>query len=261
MPAAGALIALGAAGGAVLFERGAFGPTDSVNGLACASSPSRRASPPSCLIRVLQPGFFSRKDTKTPTWFAFVSLIVNIVLALALFPTLKPCRHRARHLDRRLGERRAGHHLPRPPRPFHHQRGGAAAGGDDSAADAGDVRRALRPRAAARAGVRPRVLLPGCRRWRCWRSACSARGSTSRWRTSPGCNGWVGCRGGWAARPWRSSTCPPRWPAERPTLGRRGLEMLVRSVHPPPQEGTGWVSPTPTPSDLLVHHHHQRPRR
>ncbi len=41
------------------------------------------------LIRVLQPGFFSRKDTKTPTWFAAVSLIVNIVLSLALFGPLK----------------------------------------------------------------------------------------------------------------------------------------------------------------------------
>jgi putative peptidoglycan lipid II flippase len=41
------------------------------------------------LIRVLQPGFFAREDTKTPTIFAGVSVIINIVLSLLLFPSLK----------------------------------------------------------------------------------------------------------------------------------------------------------------------------
>jgi putative peptidoglycan lipid II flippase len=41
------------------------------------------------LIRVLQPGFFSRKDTRTPTWFAAISLVINVALSLALFASLK----------------------------------------------------------------------------------------------------------------------------------------------------------------------------
>jgi putative peptidoglycan lipid II flippase len=38
---------------------------------------------------VLQPGFFSRKDTRTPTIFAAVSLVINVVLSLALFDSLR----------------------------------------------------------------------------------------------------------------------------------------------------------------------------
>jgi putative peptidoglycan lipid II flippase len=34
----------------------------------------------------LQPGFFAREDTVTPTIFAGVSVAINIVLSLALFP-------------------------------------------------------------------------------------------------------------------------------------------------------------------------------
>ncbi len=41
------------------------------------------------LIRVLQPGFFAREDTLTPTWFAGVSAAINIVISLALFPLLQ----------------------------------------------------------------------------------------------------------------------------------------------------------------------------
>ncbi len=40
------------------------------------------------LIRVLQPGFFAREDTRTPTVFAGISLVVNVGLSLLLFPSL-----------------------------------------------------------------------------------------------------------------------------------------------------------------------------
>lgn len=88
MPAAGALIALALPVVRVLFERGAFGAADSVL-VAQALVAFAAGLPAFVLIRVLQPGFFSRKDTRTPTWFAFISLIINVVLSLALFPTLK----------------------------------------------------------------------------------------------------------------------------------------------------------------------------
>jgi putative peptidoglycan lipid II flippase len=38
------------------------------------------------LIRVLQPGFFAREDTVTPTIFAAISVVANIALSLLLFP-------------------------------------------------------------------------------------------------------------------------------------------------------------------------------
>ncbi|MEQ1771081.1 MAG: lipid II flippase MurJ [Devosia sp.] len=41
------------------------------------------------LIRVLQPGFFAREDTRTPTAFAAVSLGINIALSLLFFPALQ----------------------------------------------------------------------------------------------------------------------------------------------------------------------------
>jgi putative peptidoglycan lipid II flippase len=41
------------------------------------------------LIRVLQPGFFAREDTRTPTIFAGISVVINIALSLLLFPSLK----------------------------------------------------------------------------------------------------------------------------------------------------------------------------
>jgi len=88
MPAAGALIGLALPIVRVLFERGAFGPGDSVN-VAEALVAFAVGIPAFVLIRVLQPGFFSRKDTKTPTWFAAISLVVNVVLSLALFGSLK----------------------------------------------------------------------------------------------------------------------------------------------------------------------------
>jgi putative peptidoglycan lipid II flippase len=88
MPAAGALIALALPVVRTLFERGAFAPGDSVN-VSHALIAFAAGLPAFVLIRVLQPGFFSRKDTRTPTWFAAISLVVNIVLSLALFGPLK----------------------------------------------------------------------------------------------------------------------------------------------------------------------------
>jgi putative peptidoglycan lipid II flippase len=88
MPAAGALIALALPVVRVLFERGAFGPTDSLN-VAQALVAFAVGIPAFVLIRVLQPGFFSRKDTRTPTWFAAISLVVNVALSLALFGSLR----------------------------------------------------------------------------------------------------------------------------------------------------------------------------
>jgi len=88
MPAAGALIGLALPIVRVLFERGAFGPTDSVT-VSQALIAFAVGLPAFVLIRVLQPGFFSRQDTKTPTIFAAISLVINVALSLAMFESLR----------------------------------------------------------------------------------------------------------------------------------------------------------------------------
>jgi putative peptidoglycan lipid II flippase len=87
MPATTALVALATPIVSVLFERGAFGPIDTLETAATLVWFSA-GLPAYVLVRVLQPGFFAREDTRTPTYFAFISVIINIVLSLALFPTL-----------------------------------------------------------------------------------------------------------------------------------------------------------------------------
>jgi putative peptidoglycan lipid II flippase len=41
------------------------------------------------LIRVLQPGFFARENTKSPMYMAGITVLVNIVISLLLFPTFR----------------------------------------------------------------------------------------------------------------------------------------------------------------------------
>jgi putative peptidoglycan lipid II flippase len=40
------------------------------------------------LVKVLTPGFFARRDTKTPVYTAGISLVINIVLNIVLIPTM-----------------------------------------------------------------------------------------------------------------------------------------------------------------------------
>jgi len=88
MPAATALIAIAYPIVRVLFQHGAFDANATVqtaNTLIWFSV----GLPAYVLIRVLQPGFFAREDTLTPTWFAGVSAATNIVISLVLFPFLQ----------------------------------------------------------------------------------------------------------------------------------------------------------------------------
>ena len=88
MPAATALIALATPIVRVLYERGAFDATatfETANTLIAFSA----GLPAYVLIRVLQPGFFAREDTVTPTIFAAISAVINIGLSVLLFPGLQ----------------------------------------------------------------------------------------------------------------------------------------------------------------------------
>ena len=87
MPAAMALVALAEPIVRVLFERGAFtalATTQTAEALIAFSA----GLPAYVLIRVLQPGFFAREDTLTPTLFAGASVVANIAISLWLFPSL-----------------------------------------------------------------------------------------------------------------------------------------------------------------------------
>jgi putative peptidoglycan lipid II flippase len=88
MPAATALIALATPIVAVLFQRGAFSAADTEEKAETMSWVSA-GLPAYVLIRVRQPRGLAREDTRTPTVFAGISVVINIAISLLLFPVLK----------------------------------------------------------------------------------------------------------------------------------------------------------------------------
>ena len=88
LPASAGLIALAEPIIRVLFERGAFGAADT-SATAAALVYFAAGLPAFILIKLFQPGFFARENTKTPTWFSAISVVVNIGLSLLLFPSLQ----------------------------------------------------------------------------------------------------------------------------------------------------------------------------
>ncbi len=68
----------------VLYERGAFTATDTP-ATAYALMAFAAGLPSFVMIKVFQPAFFAREDTRTPMWLAVINLAVNVVGSLALF--------------------------------------------------------------------------------------------------------------------------------------------------------------------------------
>lgn len=68
----------------VLFERGAFVASDTSN-TALALMAFSLGLPAFVLIKVFQPAFFAREDTKTPMRYAGYNLVVNVIGSLSLF--------------------------------------------------------------------------------------------------------------------------------------------------------------------------------
>lgn len=87
VPAAAALMGLAEPIVRVLFERGAFDAFATAR-TAEALIAFAAGLPAYVLVRVLQPGFFAREDTVTPTIFAAISVAANIAISLLLFPSL-----------------------------------------------------------------------------------------------------------------------------------------------------------------------------
>ena len=86
------------------------------------SPPSPSACPPSSLVKVFSPGFFAREDTRTPMWFAGISVVVNVAVSLALFPFLAHVGIAIATAVVGLGQRRAARRHAAPPRPLHRRR-------------------------------------------------------------------------------------------------------------------------------------------
>lgn len=87
LPATAALLTIADPIVRLLYERGAFGPetTATVGGVLAIFG---IGLPAFVLIKAFTPGFFAREDTRTPMIFAGVSVALNVVLAITLFPII-----------------------------------------------------------------------------------------------------------------------------------------------------------------------------
>ena len=87
LPAAAALLVMSEPIVRLLYERGNFGPgaTATVSAILAVYG---LGLPAFVLIKAFIPGFFAREDTRTPMLFAALSVVVNVGLALTLFPRL-----------------------------------------------------------------------------------------------------------------------------------------------------------------------------
>jgi putative peptidoglycan lipid II flippase len=83
LPAAAGLMVLAGPIVEVLFERGAFSE-EAANQTALALAAYAAGLPAFVLIKVFQPGFFARQDTKTPVKIAAAAVVVNLTLNLIL---------------------------------------------------------------------------------------------------------------------------------------------------------------------------------
>ncbi len=85
MPATIGLILLAEPIIATLFEHGAFSK-EATRATANSLIGFSFGLPAFILIKLLQPQFFARKNTKIPTIFAAISVVANIIISLILFP-------------------------------------------------------------------------------------------------------------------------------------------------------------------------------
>jgi len=88
LPAAAALWILSVDIVRVVYERGAFGET-TTHTVAGTLALYGIGLPAFVMIKALQPGFYAREDTKTPMRFAMISVVINTILAISLFPFIE----------------------------------------------------------------------------------------------------------------------------------------------------------------------------
>ena len=83
LPATMALLAIGQEVMQTLFQRGAFGPLQS-QATAMALQAYVIGLPAYVLVKVLGPGYFARRDTRTPVIFGVIAVLANVVMNLIL---------------------------------------------------------------------------------------------------------------------------------------------------------------------------------
>ncbi|MGI9243167.1 MAG: murein biosynthesis integral membrane protein MurJ, partial [Verrucomicrobiales bacterium] len=88
LPAAVAMVVMPSAIISTLFERNAFTAEDT-HQTSMALAGFALGLPGYVLIKVLQPGYFAREDTKRPMIMAGITVLVNIVFSLMLFPVFR----------------------------------------------------------------------------------------------------------------------------------------------------------------------------
>jgi putative peptidoglycan lipid II flippase len=88
LPAAAALLVISEPIVRVLYERGAFAAGNSTPTVAAVLAIFGAGLPAFVLIKAFTPGYFAREDTRTPMYFAAISVLVNMSTALLLFPRL-----------------------------------------------------------------------------------------------------------------------------------------------------------------------------
>lgn len=89
VPAAVAMVVIHQPLISVLFERGKFG-SDDVLKTGWALAGFALGLPGYVLIKVLQPAYFAREDTKSPMYMAGIAVAVNILCSVILFKILRP---------------------------------------------------------------------------------------------------------------------------------------------------------------------------
>jgi len=87
LPAAAALLVMSEEIVRVLYERGAFA-VSTTHSVSAALGIFGLGLPAFVMIKAFTPGFFAREDTRTPMIFAGISVLVNVALALTLFPLI-----------------------------------------------------------------------------------------------------------------------------------------------------------------------------
>ena len=87
LPAAVALMAIATPLTSVLYQRGAFGATDTA-ATALALAIYGAGLPAFVLHKVLQPLYYAREDTRSPFRFAVVSMVLNAAIAVGLMPLI-----------------------------------------------------------------------------------------------------------------------------------------------------------------------------
>ena len=87
LPAAAALLVMSEPIVRMLYERGNFS-TASTHTVGNILAIYGLGLPAFVLIKAFLPGFFAREDTRTPMIFAAIAVIVNVSLALTLFPIM-----------------------------------------------------------------------------------------------------------------------------------------------------------------------------